>query len=203
MSGMKSKLLCLVWPDDKPDEHTVQVKIDDGDTVATLKDMIKDKHAHSLAHVDARDLVLWKCSIPADGNLQKTLKTIRFDATDTRLHRLPPASEISELFGTVLPRKTIHVLVELPALRECGTHISYSRLRLDRYLCALLLFVVINVVLWSTFPTYVNRTLTMPPSTHCFFTFPRPPPFRRVLERHFDNSSYCHPSHNLPFPPSS
>jgi hypothetical protein len=50
-----------------------------------------------------------------------------------------------------------------------------------------------NVVVLSTLPTYLNRTLTMPPFTRCFFTCPRPPPFHCVLERHFDNSSsYCH-----------
>jgi len=68
MSGAKLRLMCLVWPDDKPNDHIVQVKIDDDDTVAALKDMIKLKHAPILDKVAARDLVLWKCSIPADDN---------------------------------------------------------------------------------------------------------------------------------------
>ena len=47
MSGVKLRLMCLVWPDDKPDEHIVQVNIDDDDTVASLKDMIKDIHKNT------------------------------------------------------------------------------------------------------------------------------------------------------------
>jgi len=76
--------------------------------------------------VDAPDLVLWKCSIPADDKLQEILNTVRYDGSDARLDRLPAASEISEHFATGLPRKTIHILVEVPALGECGTYISYS-----------------------------------------------------------------------------
>lgn len=126
MSGAKLRLTCLVWPDDNPDEHLVEIKIDDDETVMFLKKLIKDEHAHSLAHVDARDLILLKCSIPADDNLWKTLKTIHFDIPDTRLHRLPPASLLSKHFATGLSPETIHILVEVPAHGECGTHISCS-----------------------------------------------------------------------------
>ena len=86
MSGVKLKLMCLVWPDDKPDEHIVQVNIDNDDTVASLKDIIKDKHANAFAHFDAHDLVLWKCSsLPDDDNLEQTLKTLQFDGSDNHL----------------------------------------------------------------------------------------------------------------------
>src|SRR6266571_5726537 len=126
MSGVKLRLTCLVWPDDKPDEHLVEVKIDDDETVMFLKKLIKDGHAPMLDKVPTRDLVLWKCSIPADDNLQETLKTIRFDIPDPRLHRLPPVSLLSKHFATGLSPETIHILVEVPALGECGTRISCS-----------------------------------------------------------------------------
>jgi len=73
MSVNKLRLMCLVWPDDKPNDHIVQVKIDDDDTVAALKELIKDKYARRLHDVDSPDLVLWKCSISADDKLQETL----------------------------------------------------------------------------------------------------------------------------------
>lgn len=114
MPGVKLRLMCLVWPDDNPAQHIAPVKIDDDDTVADLKELIKDKYAHRLHNVDASDLVLWKCSIPTDDNLQKTLNSIRFDGADTRLHCLLPASEISEHFATGLPRNTLHILIEVP-----------------------------------------------------------------------------------------
>ena len=123
----KLKLSCLIWPDNEPDEHTVQVEIDINETIMLLKDLVKDERAHRLAHVDATDLVLWKCSIPVDDNLKETLINIRFDGTDPSVQPLLPAtSEISEHFTTTLSRKTIHILVELPAPGECGVRISFS-----------------------------------------------------------------------------
>jgi hypothetical protein len=72
MSGAKSKLMCLVWPDDDPEQHVFSVKIDDDDSVADLKELIKGKLARMLDKVDARDLVLWKCSgLPDDDNSNK------------------------------------------------------------------------------------------------------------------------------------
>jgi len=121
--------MCLVWPDNKPDEHIVEVKIDDDDTVAALKESIKAKHAPMLDKVAARDLVLWKCSLSANDKLQETLNTVRYDDADTRLRRLPPASLLSKHFATGLSPETIHILVEIPSLGECATRISYSMLK--------------------------------------------------------------------------
>ncbi|KAF8810348.1 hypothetical protein BYT27DRAFT_7253935 [Phlegmacium glaucopus] len=118
MSAKKLRLMCLVWPDVKPSEHIVDVKIDN-ETIAALKELIKDKHAHSLAHVDARDLTLWKCSISDDSNLKETLDAIHFDDTHPSVHLLGPlTSELCEHFPTVPPPRTIHILVELPALKN-------------------------------------------------------------------------------------
>src|ERR1700679_3712283 len=103
MSGVKLKLMCLFWLDDKPDEHIVQVKIDDDDTVSesSLKGKIREEHAPMLDKVAARDLVLWKCSgLPDDDNLEQTLKTLQFDGSDDHLLRLASArSQISQHFG--------------------------------------------------------------------------------------------------------
>jgi hypothetical protein len=123
----KLKLICLVWPVNEPDEHTVQVEIDVNETIMLLKKLIKDEHAPSLAHVAANDLTLWMCKIPVDDNLSETLTNIRFDGTDPSVQRLRPASsEISEHFATTLPRRTIHILVELPTPGECGVRIFFS-----------------------------------------------------------------------------
>jgi len=141
MSGVKLRLMCLVWPDDEPTEHSVEVEIDEDKTVVFLRRLIKDKHPHSLAHVDSCELILWKCSGLPDGDddLEQTLKTLQFDGSDDRLVRLYARRSISQCFGDEdLSKEPIHILVELSALGECTTHIFYSRLSLDRYLCALL-----------------------------------------------------------------
>jgi len=118
--------MCLIWPDERPNPRVVEVEIDDNRTVARLTKLIKGKYAHRLHKVDAPDLVLWKCSIPADDKLQENLATIRFDVSDARLHCLPATSPLSKHFATDLPDETIHILVEVPAPGECHTRISYS-----------------------------------------------------------------------------
>ena len=116
------RVMCLVWPDDKPDEHIIEVELDNNRTVAFIKDIIEDKHAHSLAEV--------KCScLPDDNNLEQTLKTLQFDGSDDRLVRLASARrQISQYFADQdLSKEPINILVELPALGECGTCICYCR----------------------------------------------------------------------------
>ena len=58
MSGEKLNLIYLRWPDDNPDEDIVEVQIYEHDTVASLKYMIIENHANTLAHVDPHDVVL-------------------------------------------------------------------------------------------------------------------------------------------------
>ena len=89
------------------------------------------------------------CSIPEDENLEKTLKNIRFDGTDSSIQRLwPNSSKISKHFTTNLPRRTIHILVEVEVPGECGICIFFS----DRSV---------------NFPTEYNvpRRLRLPPPT--------------------------------------
>jgi Crinkler effector protein N-terminal domain len=100
--------------------------------VASLKDMIKDKHAPMLHKVADRDLVLWKCSgLPDDDNLEQTSKTLQFDGSDNHLVRLASARrQISQIFGDKdLSKEPIHVLVGVPPLGECDICICYSILK--------------------------------------------------------------------------
>jgi hypothetical protein len=98
-----------------PDELTIQVKLDIDETVSFLKKLIKNEYSPRFDGIGAYDLVLWKCSIPIDDNLKKNLDKIRFDGTDPSVQRIrPAASEISEHFPTILPYKTIQILVRWP-----------------------------------------------------------------------------------------
>ena len=116
----KLNLTCLqvAYPhlnEPEPDEHTIQVKLDTDETVSFLKELIKNKYTdRRFKGYDACELVLWKCSIPIDNNLKENLKKIRFDGTDPSVqHVRPAASEISEHFPTILPYRTIQILVRL------------------------------------------------------------------------------------------
>ena len=108
-------LTCLAYNEfePEPEGRTIQVKVDTDETVSFLKELIRSKYTHRrFVGYDACDLVLWKCSIPIDDNLKKNLAKIRFDGTDPSVQRIrTAASEISEHFPTILPYKTIHILV--------------------------------------------------------------------------------------------
>lgn len=131
MSGTKYlTLMCLVWPDKEPFQHIVNVEIDSDKTIGYLKNMIKLEYSPKLDKVTASELVLWKCSIPVDDNLQKILESIRFDNPDTQIDLLFPISDILECFPTSLPRKTIHILVQVPNYCEFG-NISSSESMLN------------------------------------------------------------------------
>ena len=122
MSGAELKLMCLVWPDDKPDEHISPLKINNNGTVAELKGVIKNEYPCRLHKVDAASLVLWKCSgFPDDYNFERTLKAIRLDGSDVRLVRLNKARQrISQLFvDEKLSKEPIQILIEVPDYGEC------------------------------------------------------------------------------------
>lgn len=122
MSGVKLKLLCLLWPDDKPYEHIVQVEIDNDDIVASLKKLIKNGYSCALSHTDAHSLVIWKCSgLPYDDKLEQTLKNLQFDGSDVYLVRLESALEkISQHFDKNLNNlnEPIHIVVKVPPSGE-------------------------------------------------------------------------------------
>ncbi|PPQ84849.1 hypothetical protein CVT25_004985 [Psilocybe cyanescens] len=120
----------------------VEVKIDNDETVLSLKKMIKDEYR--LQDIAVSNLVLWKCSIPDDPKLKETLDTMRFDDTDASIDRMTPlTSMLSEHFPNGLPRKTIHILVEVhkkafSGKRRIVTHSnvveSWQSKRLKRHL---------------------------------------------------------------------
>jgi len=112
-------------------------------------------------------------------------------STTTLAERLSGLGELSQ-FAAEMQGSMDSVLDVFPKQPPKGLHIIVQKPLGESYVDLYVVKCPANVVLLSTFSTYVNRTLTMSPSTHCFFTFPRPPPFRRVLERHFDNSSVSH-----------
>jgi hypothetical protein len=113
----KLNLTCLAWPSRlsrDPVEQTIQVKLDIDDTVSFLKQSIKAQYTYYFSTFDACELVLWKCSIPIDDNLKKNLDKIRFDGTDPSVQRIrTAASEISEHFPTILPHKTLQIIVRI------------------------------------------------------------------------------------------
>ena len=117
-------LNCLILSDTNHIDWMTVVEIDDNAVAARLNQLIKQQGARRLVNIDASDLDLWTCSIPADDKLQETLNNIRFDNRDDRLHHLSPFSLVSEHFVAGLSPKTVHILVRIPPLGKHGTCIS-------------------------------------------------------------------------------
>ena len=120
MCGEKLRLTCLIWPDDKPDDHIEEVELDNNRTVMFLRKLIKDEYTPRLDKVAASDLILWKCSIPADDpNLKETLNAIHFDAADTYgdhgILPLKPYVKLVKVFVDDPAEEHIHIIVQRPA----------------------------------------------------------------------------------------
>jgi hypothetical protein len=97
-------LNCFVLGDDLNKAFTVE--IEKTKNVSILKDLIKEKKAFLLNHVDASDLDLWNVSIPAGDDADKRLRSINnlqpLDAF-LRLSEFPPVEE-----------SHLHILVQAP-----------------------------------------------------------------------------------------
>ncbi|KDR69875.1 hypothetical protein GALMADRAFT_255724 [Galerina marginata CBS 339.88] len=117
MAVEKLRLTYLLWPDDNPNEHVVVLYVDSNKIISSLKTLIKQDEFHRLAHVESRDLVLWKCSgLSDDDDLGPTLESVRFDGSDHRLVRLSNVHhKISQHFGDGdISNEPFDILVEVP-----------------------------------------------------------------------------------------
>jgi len=92
---------CLSSEDEPTKAFTV--KISKTDNVSTLKKMIKAENAHDLAHVDAKDLILYKVSLSNTDS--KATPAV------TRIH-LQALEEIQEVFPEPLQKSHVHIIFE-------------------------------------------------------------------------------------------
>ncbi|KAG0203112.1 hypothetical protein BGX28_004507 [Mortierella sp. GBA30] len=88
------------------------VDINSNKIVDNLKDAIKHKIPDTFSGVDAKDLTLWKVSIPVvrkkdrkEISLADVLSKEELDGTD----------DVSDVFKETPPKKTIHIIVQRPA----------------------------------------------------------------------------------------
>ncbi|KAF9917484.1 hypothetical protein FBU30_000739 [Linnemannia zychae] len=120
-------LTCLV----DGDKVSFEIDIDPNKTVTRLKDLIKDKIPDTFNGLDAKDLTLWKVSIPvAPKNERKEISLAdvpqkdELDETDDIVDITEPPS-----------KKTIHIIVRRPSPQVLsrslsplpGTHSDGSR----------------------------------------------------------------------------
>ena len=96
--------------------NAFSVKIPKTDTVADLKELIKEKKKNDFHDIDADKLKLWSVSIPADdANALKDL--VLENNKDNGIQELHPWDDIVDVFSAPA-EEHIHVIVERPA-RKC------------------------------------------------------------------------------------
>ncbi|KAF9147092.1 hypothetical protein BGX20_006757, partial [Mortierella sp. AD010] len=99
-------LFCIV----DGDSTAFSIDIASTKTVDHLKKEIKKDQSPVFDHLRASDLTLWSVNIPCDDD-EKPITLV--DQTNRK--KLRATSDISEVFGTAPPKKTIHCIVERPA----------------------------------------------------------------------------------------
>jgi hypothetical protein len=98
-------LFCLVDGEDTP----FSLDIDPSKTVDHLKDIIKAKIPGTFSDIDAKDLTLWRVSIPAVP--KKERKRISLANVPSK-EELDETDDISDVFKEPPPKKTIHLIVQ-------------------------------------------------------------------------------------------
>jgi hypothetical protein len=104
------------WIQGNHPDHIFPVKIDQTETVGSLKEAIKDKKRHAFQNVDTDKLDLWKVSIPLDDNLHESLHNLELAEGES----LSGWEELLEVFPRGAPRRHIHIILKSPA-RELAT----------------------------------------------------------------------------------
>jgi Crinkler effector protein N-terminal domain len=105
-------LICLVHGDD-PTQHVFEVKVIKTDTIASLKDLIKNKKTPEFDDISSDKLILWKVNIPHDDlgtlDLSRGIKTIG--------EKLSPFHKVSKVFLSGILDEHLHIIIERPSRR--------------------------------------------------------------------------------------
>ena len=103
---MALSLNCFLVGDDL--DRTFVVDIEDSKKVCNLKDLIKEKKARILNHVDASDLDLWAAGFEMDALTEESLN----NALAKR--KLSANRKLSFIFKNVVNDDFLHIIVKAP-----------------------------------------------------------------------------------------
>ncbi|KAF9189606.1 hypothetical protein BGZ51_009425 [Haplosporangium sp. Z 767] len=115
MAANTLNLFCLI--SGELVSNTFKVKLDINSDVSDLKKLIKTKSPNAFEHIDAKELVLWRATIPIDENAEEE-SIITLDGLDDKTKLGNPRICLSKLFPES-PDDTTYIIVERP-LAELG-----------------------------------------------------------------------------------
>ncbi|KAF9177083.1 hypothetical protein BGZ51_009206, partial [Haplosporangium sp. Z 767] len=92
--------------------NTFKVKLDINSDVSDLKKLIKTENPNAFEYINAKDLVLWRATIPIDENAEEE-SIIALDGLDDKTKLDNPRTCLSKLFPES-PDDTTYIIVERP-----------------------------------------------------------------------------------------
>ncbi|KAF9580333.1 hypothetical protein BGW38_003059, partial [Lunasporangiospora selenospora] len=109
-------LFCLV--DGEATSNAFSVKAPSSDTVDDLKNLIKTALAPQFNDIAAKDLSLWRVSLPIvdneDDDDENETSILLGNVNKKDKKKLGPATRLSKVFPEELPEETIHIIVQRP-----------------------------------------------------------------------------------------
>ncbi|KAF9996870.1 hypothetical protein BGZ79_009408 [Entomortierella chlamydospora] len=120
MTSEKVKLFCILEGDSTAFKVTVALD----DDVDDLKKAIKKEKSKTLSDIDASDLILWRIAVPSSPARTIRLNNLTSDDTKNMLPQKLDESDdlISDKFEAIPPKKTIHIIVQLPTAAASATN---------------------------------------------------------------------------------
>ena len=106
---MSLSLNCLIHGEVQ--EKMFTVKILETENVSILKDLIKEKKARHLNHVDATDLDLWKVDLRLDD-----LGAEPVHVNLGTYPKLPARRKLSSLFNDIMDDELLHIIAKAPGM---------------------------------------------------------------------------------------
>lgn len=123
MSDNRLTLFCLV--DGLPSARAFPIKATFADTVGDLKDLIKTNQTPAFDDITPDQLTLWRVSIPVvPADKHKPIVLNEFESAT----ELDPTDDISDVFADQPPKKTIHIIVQLPSQSRSGNVLIHQLL---------------------------------------------------------------------------
>ncbi|KAF9313348.1 hypothetical protein BG006_004179, partial [Podila minutissima] len=111
MTDNHLSLFCLV--DGESTSNAFPVEVESTKTIGDFKKLIKSEIPDTFNGVDAKDLTLWRVSIPItdDDDIPILLNNVT-----SGKKKLGLATRLSKVFPEELPEETVHIIVQRPPL---------------------------------------------------------------------------------------
>ena len=117
MTNNRLTLFCLV--DGEATSNAFSIKVPSIDTVDDLKNLIKSALSPQFDDIAAKDLSLWRVSIPITKD-NSEIPILFNNIAKEEKEKLLPSKDLSNIFEEKPPKKTIHIIVQRPSPLQSG-----------------------------------------------------------------------------------